>query len=253
MSEITIQPTIESLAHKRLSYLNAGTFPFETRGRIEEFKDDLFRHGILACEDNETLTHSEKIPIEGVYFPLKDIILWSAAYFDVVHYYVINSKEGDGIIFVGEANHIEAAKQVFHVLNKMALEIREKTLEKSKRLKKESAKKSRINRAITQWLASVLNLGLCYSLPDNSDREEYVSYIQQYFKTSEDQRAVGRRALEIIAPFYDESKNYDSAQSLQEEIFNKFPRDYIRQTAEEMMVFQQKDMIMLFHSYKSNK
>lgn len=250
MSEIAIQPTIESLANKRLSYLNANTFPFEVRGRIEEFKSDLFRHGILSYEDNETLTHSEKIPIEDLYFTLKEIILWTAAYFDVVHYYVINSKEGDGIIFVGEVNHIEAAKQVFHILKNSALEIRDKIIEKSKRLKKESTKKTRVNRAITQWLESLLNIKFLDSLPDNSDNEEYVEYVQQHFKTSEDQRAVGRRALDIIAPFYDENTKHDSEKSLQEEIFSKFSRDYIRQTSEELMAFQQQDMVMLFHPYR---
>ncbi len=247
--------SIASFSQKRLSSLHAWTFPFEIRGRLEEFRNDLLNNGLLDDDqcDEESLTHSEKIPLESnAYFQFKNIALWSAAYCDVAHYCVLNTKRGDGIIFVGYPNHVEAARHVFQVLKNIAVEMRDAIMNKLKHFKKESTRNERADERMEEWLDNVLGRGLCEDWPDNSDHADYLAYIQKHFKTSEDQREVARRALEIIQPFYDEKRDLSIPfESLQQEVFRTFPQDYIHQTAEELKAFQGHDMIMLFHPYKS--
>jgi hypothetical protein len=249
MIEQTNHQAIASFAEKRLSPIHARMFPFEIRGRLQEFRNDLINHGFIEDDqdDEEALTHSEKIPLESeAFFQFKNIALWSAMTFDVAHYCVLNNQSGDGIIFVGYPNHIEAARQVFHVLKNISVEMRNAIMNKLKHFKKESTRNERADERVEEWLANVLEQGLCEDWPDNSDHVDYVRYIQKHFKTSEDQTKVMRRALDIFDPFY--NKEIDAStttKSFEKEVFSIFPLDYIGQTAEELKSFQNQDMIML--------
>ena len=117
-----IQKKIDEYAQKRLSRLHANTFAFEIRGCIQDFRNDLSSSGIIADDfEEDELTHSKKLLLEHKqYFQYpRDIALFAAGYLGAQHVYVTNNKTGEGIIFIGVANNIYAARKVFDCLMKI--------------------------------------------------------------------------------------------------------------------------------------
>jgi len=66
--------TIDAFAQKRLSHLQANTFPFEIIGCIDDFRRDLANHNIIIDEiEDKEITHSAKMLMElNQYFQAKN-------------------------------------------------------------------------------------------------------------------------------------------------------------------------------------
>lgn len=246
-----IQKKIDEFEQKRLSHLQAKTFPFEIIGCIEDFRNDLSNHHIITDEiEDEELTHSEKILMElKSYFQSKEIIKFSSAYFGTEHRYVTNHTLGDGIIFIGPVNNIYAAQIVLNRLEKIAAEIREAYVVKLKRYKKQNTKDERADEYMDQWFEDLIAKVRYYTWYDASYRECFADYIRKNFKTSEDKRKLMLRTIEIIKPLYDtKSDSSLTWGEFKKEVFKIFPEKLINQTINELDEMQTQDIVVLFAS-----
>lgn len=246
-----IQKKIDTFAQKRLSHLHAKTYPFEIMGCIEDFRSDLCNHNVIVDEiEDEKLIHSEKILMElNPYFQFRNMIKFSSTYFGTEHCYVSNHKSGDGIIFIGHINNIYAARIVFDCLAKIAAETREAYLVKLKRYKKQSTKEERADAYMDEWFEDLIEEDRYYAWYDASYREYFSDYIKKHFKTSEDERKIMLRAIEIIKPIYDRKPDPTLTWGeFKKEVFKFFPEKLIKQTAKELDEIQSQDIVVLFAS-----
>ncbi len=253
--ENEVQEKIDKVAKKRISHLHINTFSFEIKGSIHAFRDELSTYNLIIEDlDEVEFTHSEKIPMESdIYFQLRDIAKFIAAYFSSEHRYVTNQKHGDGIIFIGHVNNIYAAQIAFHCLAKIVLDTREVYMSKLKRYKKQSTKDEHADDYMDEWLDDLIGSDRYNDWNDPDYHEDFEEYVKNNFKTSEDKNNILRRAIDITKPMFnpklDESLTWGE---FKKELFKIFPEELINQSARDLEEIQTKDIVMLFYSDRPN-
>jgi len=248
-----IQKKIDAFAQKRLFHLRANTFPFEIIGSIDDFRRDLVSHDIIIDEiEDEELTHSEKKPMElNPYFLAKKMIRFSSAYFGTEHRYVTNHKASNGVIFIGHVNNIYATQVTFDCLSKIAAEIREAYMAKLKRYKKQSTRDERADEYMDEWFEDLTAEVRYYAWYDASCREYFSEYVKKHFKTSEDERKIMLRVIEIIKPIYNTKTDPNLTWGeFKKEIFKTFPEELIQQSTKDLDEIQTQDIVVIFPSEK---
>lgn len=242
-----VQKKIDTFAQKRLSHLQAKTFPFEITGCIDDFRRDLANCDIITDEiEDQELTHSEKILMElNPYFRAKEIIRFSSAYFGTEHRYVKNCNSNNGVIYIGHVNNIYAAQIVVDCLTKIASEIREAYMAKLKRYKKQSTKDERADEYVDEWFEELTEKVRYSAWYDTSYRGYFSDYVKKHFKTYEDERKIMLRAIEIIMPIYDIKPDISLTWGeVKKEIFKIYPEKLIKQTIKELDEIQRKDIVL---------
>ena len=246
-----IHKKIDATAQKQLAHLQAKTLPFEIMGCIEDFRNELANQQIISDEVGaEGLTHSKKIPMELTsYFQSKDIIKFSCAYFGTEHCYVTNHQSGSGIVFIGHVNNIYASNQVLDCLINIATEIRGTYLKKLTRYKKQSTKEERADEYMSEWFHDLTEEARYYTWYDACSHDDFKAYVKKNFRTSEEERELMLRAIEIIKPIYETEPDPTMTWGeFKKEVFKTFPEKLVRETAKEMDEMRSQDVVVLFPS-----
>lgn len=239
---------IDTLAKESLSSLDKFTLPFQIIRAAHNFKNALHRES-LYDENDESLTHSKKYLMEADNFVfLQEILAFSAHCFDTTPLCLNNSETGDGILFVGHINHAYASECLFSCLSKITLTVREEHLPQLKRFKKPSTQERKMDEYIDDWLDNLFGPDRYKNCVDSLEAEEIANYIRQHFTTTENQRQLMQRMIEMIKPLYDGSLKDSSITwgEAKNEIHKTFPETMIENTIKEIEAMKKQDIVMLF-------
>ena len=247
------QKKIDAFAQKRLSHLQAKTFPFEIINCIADFRTDLADHNIIINEiEDKKVMHSKKIFMDlNLYFQVKNMIQFSSKYFGAEYCYVKNHKLGSGIIFIGDVNNIYATQILFDCLRKIATEIRQTYIKRLKHYKKQSTKDKQTDEYMDEWFESLIENVNHDAWYDTSCCEYFSDYVRKHFKTFEDERKMILRAIEIIKPIYDINDEFITWEEFKKEVFKTFPEKLIKQTIKEFDEIRTQDIVIIFSAEES--
>ena len=252
-----VQKKIDTIAQKRLSHLQAKTFPFEIINCIDDFRTGLADHNIIIDEiEDKEITHSEKIPMDlNSYFKTKNMIQFSAICFGAEYCYVRNNKSGEGIIFIGHVNNIYATKILFDCLRKIATEIRQTYMTKLKHYKKQSTKDQRADEYMDEWFEGLIENVHYNAWYDPSCREYFSDYVKKHFKIFKDECKIMLRAMEIIKPIYDikDESITTWGEFKKEVLFKTFPEKLINKTIQELHEMQTQNVVMIFSAEEGSE
>ena len=238
----TIKEKIDECA-TRLSDLDVHNFSFEIVGCLNNFRDDLFDRGIMVNKIEESdLTHEkQEMNLKSYLDYGRDIALFASGYFGTEHVYVTNKKTYDGIILIGQPNHIYATRLVFECLTNIAASLQKKYLRKRRGYKNKGLEGSDYQMS---YCLETLTKNMCYRTWYDAPEHKLLSeYSKTHFKTSEDQRKLMMHAIQIIEPIYD--MNIPS-ENIRKTVFEKFSEEDIYKTREQIEEFQTQDVVMVF-------
>jgi hypothetical protein len=233
--------------------INQDSRPYEISECLENFRRELYRIDAISYEiDDDEITYSKKIPMELKFYFIypDDLAKFIAGFFGTTHFFVLNRKNTDGIIFIGQENNILATQLVFEYLAKIADDNYNAYMATLKRYKKQESKDDKAREHMNDWLENIIYQ--CYDKRwfDASDKILFDDYVKQNFKTVDDERAALRDMAEMISPVFNSIKNESATLGeVREELFKLYPEDKIHETMEKVDAFSGQDLILSCNDY----
>lgn len=243
------QKQIDHIAQETLSPIDQFNLPFQILRAAHFFKTAVEQAGLYSEDDQQSLTHSEKYRLDSQEFTrIKEMLALSADLFDTAFCCVTNKNTGDGVIFIGNANHVYASRCLFACLSRIVLAVRDNYLPKVAHYKKESTREDKVNEYMDAWLDQTFGEDRYCRRRGDYDAEQVADYIREHFSTTEEQQGWLKLMSDVLEPLNCPTRKEKglSVSEIRDVIQNKFPNQTIEQTVQDLNNFRNNDMVVLF-------